>query len=221
MTPVARQLEAKVALLLVHGRSQEGKDPGVLKAHWLNGLRRGVERCQGKYPRDASSVYFPFYGDVLSEALQRRPVDDQNIAGLKAVGSAEVEIIRELERDFRSKAGEPYESKSLADLARIADLFPGASELVLAFMQDVAAYMGRDDVRKKVHEVVEPALLECARFSQQRNEPLVVLGHSLGSVVLHNILSSCSSIETASSRLFRRLNTLRGLSHDEDKQVLA
>lgn len=179
-----------MALLLVHGRSQQGKDPMVLKSQWLKGLRSGIERCQGKYPRDTSSVFFPYYGDLLIEALNRHPGDDHYIADRKDVSSEEAEVLRELERDFRAKAGEQGATKSLAAVARIADLFPGASDLVLGFMRDAAAYLGRDDVRKQVHGVVQPALAEAAKYSQQQNEPLIVLGHSLGSVVMHNILST-------------------------------
>lgn len=53
-------------LVFVHGRSQEGKDPDVLKATWVEALRKGAEAANMELPGDLE-IAFPFYGNVLDE----------------------------------------------------------------------------------------------------------------------------------------------------------
>src|SRR5215831_4147733 len=57
-------------LLLVHGRSQGGKDPVKLKAEWLDALNRGLQSAGLAMPADIG-IDFPFYGDRLDEFVRQ------------------------------------------------------------------------------------------------------------------------------------------------------
>ena len=52
-------------LLLVHGRSQEDKNPAVLRHKWVNSLARGVEAAGLELPVSDDDIIFPYYGDAL------------------------------------------------------------------------------------------------------------------------------------------------------------
>jgi hypothetical protein len=57
-------------LLLVHGRSQGGKDPVRLKADWIGALDRGLQKAGLSLPA-AVDIDFPFYGDRLDEFVRQ------------------------------------------------------------------------------------------------------------------------------------------------------
>jgi hypothetical protein len=71
-------------LLLVHGRSQGGKDPTTLKAQWLEALTKGLSKSGLQMPPDVQ-VDFPFYGDRLDEFI--RQYDLAEAAGIAPKGS--------------------------------------------------------------------------------------------------------------------------------------
>ena len=51
-------------LLLVHGRSQQGKDPDTLCDTWMDSLRKGCAANNDTLP-DALDIGFPFYVDSV------------------------------------------------------------------------------------------------------------------------------------------------------------
>ena len=53
-------------LVLVHGRSQQGFDPAVLKSTWLETLKYGAAKINRTVP-DQLDVAFPFYGTKLDD----------------------------------------------------------------------------------------------------------------------------------------------------------
>jgi hypothetical protein len=53
-------------LLLVHGRSQGGKDPVKLQDEWMEALGKGLKMAGLTLPA-GTEVKFPFYGDQLDE----------------------------------------------------------------------------------------------------------------------------------------------------------
>ncbi|MDB4916643.1 MAG: hypothetical protein JWM95_4287 [Gemmatimonadetes bacterium] len=52
-------------LVLVHGRSQQGKDPAALKAEWLCALEKGLQKSGLTLPIPENRVHFPYYGQAL------------------------------------------------------------------------------------------------------------------------------------------------------------
>ena len=56
-------------LIMVHGRSQEGKDPAALKKDWLDALAYGLARANRTLPT-MTTVEFPFFGDDLAQLVK-------------------------------------------------------------------------------------------------------------------------------------------------------
>src|SRR5262245_27941344 len=59
-----------VRLVLVHGRSQQGRNPVELQEIWMETLRRGATKINRSLP-ERLDVAFPYYGDKL-DALARQ-----------------------------------------------------------------------------------------------------------------------------------------------------
>src|SRR5262249_33334681 len=62
-----------VRLVLVHGRSQQGRKPAELQSVWLDTLKQGAAKLNRTLP-DRLDVAFPFYGDRLDEFAKQRDV---------------------------------------------------------------------------------------------------------------------------------------------------
>jgi len=60
---------SRATLVLVHGRTQEGKEPEALKLTWLDALCLGLGRERSKI-FDSVDIVFPFYGDMLDGFVQ-------------------------------------------------------------------------------------------------------------------------------------------------------
>ena len=62
-------------LVLIHGRSQQGKDSIALKAEWLAALARGLEKNGLTLPIPEEHVRFPYYGDTIVDLMRNVPAD--------------------------------------------------------------------------------------------------------------------------------------------------
>ena len=56
-------------LVFVHGRLQGGKDPGTLKANWIDTLKKGLKKSQLDLPIPEDRIRFPYYGDTLDQLV--------------------------------------------------------------------------------------------------------------------------------------------------------
>lgn len=190
-----------VKLLLVHGRSQQGKDPEALKAAWLEALRRGAEKSKRALPQNIN-VAFPFYGDVLDDFAKQYEIpltSDIQTKG-SAVDNEFLAFQAEIAEAIRNRAGisddqvnseygpnpkpkGPQNWEWVQAIVRAIDKHAGGvTQLTLeTFMRDVFLYTTRAGVRDEIDRIVARELTE---------EPTVVVGHSLGSVVAYSILRS-------------------------------
>jgi len=183
-------------LVFLHGRAQQGRDPARLRAEWAAGLNRGLALA-GLPPVDAADTWFPFYGDVLPVASARAseaaaPDGDAGLA--EAVAPADPaarDLYGELLHEAAGRSGLPEESAEeglgdvLAGLQRplswLADV-SGVDEAVIAVaFRDVAAYLGRATTRTAVLDAVATTLPD--------RGPVVVVAHSLGTVVAMDLLT--------------------------------
>jgi hypothetical protein len=187
-----------VKLVLVHGRSQQRKDPAQLQEQWLDALRYGAERADAALPDDLK-VEFPFYGDLLDDLVRQTQAAiwsevnakgpnpdtaDMTLRGelieeiARSAGLTEADIAREL-------AAEPIERgpgnwEWIQAALRALDRVPGFNGAVIdVFTRDVFVYLAYPAVRKQVDKVVADAI---------GDEPCVVVAHSLGTVVAFNTL---------------------------------
>ncbi|MGW0363653.1 hypothetical protein [Streptomyces sp. NPDC002990] len=197
-------------LLFVHGRCQHGKDPGKLQRKWSAGLAAGLVLA-GRPPANQVPVAFPFYGDLLKQLEGELAVSDTDIdleslrrdrtdgadpfhpeLGTK-VGRVERELLQDL-ASARSDEGATLvqretQGEGLQDLlswrgARrvlrwFADNTKFDTGIIELFLRDVAVYLthGRAPVLAEVRTFV-PA-----------TGPVVLVSHSLGSVVARDLLA--------------------------------
>jgi len=185
-------------LVLVHGRAQENKDGGRLKAEWLSDFEAGLEKLGLRNPLTDERVKFPYYGQTLydmvsgagsvAEVVVRGDADKGEqefqravVAELKqklGIDDAEVEALL----DEETKARGILNWEWVQAILQIVDRkVPGASGASIALAtRDVYQYLTNPGIRDKIEGGVRKAL--------QRGRPTVVVSHSLGTVVAYNLL---------------------------------
>jgi hypothetical protein len=185
-------------LLFIHGRGQQGLDPAKLKSEWLEALNRGAATF-GKKLADDVDVAFPFYGDILDKYT--RALEIPLTSDIQARGSGVDEEFLVFQAEFaeavRKRAGitdaqvdseygndpsprGPLNWKWVQAILRSIDKNTPMNQKPLEiFTRDVFLYTTRAGVRDEIDNIVASKLTE---------EPTVVVGHSLGTVVAYNVL---------------------------------
>jgi hypothetical protein len=184
--------------LLVHGRAQQGKDPRKLKAEWIEALNRGAAKS-GASLAPRVDVAFPFYGDLLDNYAKQ--ADIPLTSDIQARGEQNDDFLRfqyqfaesirvakgisqdEVNQEFEGQPGErgPLNWRWVQATLRVIDRKSReANQAALeSFTRDVYLYLTSPLVRADVDAEVTKLLTE---------EPTVVVGHSLGTVVSYNVL---------------------------------
>jgi endonuclease G, mitochondrial len=195
-----------VQLVFVHGRSQQGRDPVLLRNAWTAGLAKGLVRA-GLPTVDADHVWFPYYGDALVEAL---PLWESMLTAAAGLEVAEAlapsapdarDLYESLLEEAATAAGMPTArrgddlapdvaegrliggvvSRLQRQLTWLADR-SGLDDVVIArAFRDVAAYLDAPDVRARVLDEVLTTVPD--------RGPVVLVGHSLGTVVGMDLLT--------------------------------
>jgi hypothetical protein len=179
-------------IVFVHGRGQEGKDPAELERKWRAGLVAGLVKA-GAPPVDGVSSVFPFYGDLLYRitaelARSGERVDLESLPLHPDVPDDTTAVENEMLREMAAVKGQ-VDEEGLSDvlsskLARRALEFLARrtrldQEIIKALVKDVAVYLtkGRDRVLAAVKAEIPPGA------------PIVLVSHSLGTVVARDLLS--------------------------------
>jgi hypothetical protein len=189
-------------LILIHGRSQQGKDPVKLKQQWEEALNKGLNLTGLSLP-SGLSISFPFYGDKLDELVQQvnAPLVTDVMMRGASPDSREAEfrgqLLYEMAHEFgitdaeiqRYYAEQPQERGPLnwewvQSILKALDEKTSLGESAIdAFTRDVYVYLSYRAVRKAIDDIV---------LAELGSTPCVVVGHSLGSVVGYNILGKLS-----------------------------
>ena len=187
-------------LVFVHGRGQEDKDPSELESQWIESLRRGARKLGRDIPENID-IAFPFYGKVLDDFAKRLDlpltVDIQARGGnfnsdflaFQADFAEELRVRagvteEQINLEFGDRPGEraPQNWEWVQAIIRALDRHTRVSQKTLEiFMRDVYLYTRRIGVRDEIDRIVANEITE---------EPTVVVGHSLGSVVTYSVLRS-------------------------------
>ncbi|MFD1139911.1 hypothetical protein ACFQ4C_02280 [Larkinella insperata] len=190
-------------LVFIHGRDQQGKDRVELQSQWKASLLRGLNKAGLSLPEDID-IIFPFYGDKLADLINQ--FDTPLVADVLTKGDTSDSS----EAEFRGKilyemavnqgisdaeiqthyAGLPQEKGPLnwewvQAILRALDRTPLGDRTIDRFTRDVYVYLTNKAVRRAIDAIVAKAFVA--------DEPYVVIGHSLGSIVGYNVLSSLSS----------------------------
>lgn len=184
-------------LVLVHGRAQQGRDPSAIRDEWLAALARGM----GRQLSSSIQVSLPYYGDVLdeftaqsqvpltSEIVARGNSDQEDFLVFQAQIAEQLRVAAgvtdeqvDVEYGSEPQARGPLNWKWVQAILRAIDKnSPGLNQKAIeTFTRDVFLYTTRAGVRDAIDRIVSAAFTE---------EPTVVVGHSLGSVVAYSLMS--------------------------------
>ncbi|MFG1956536.1 trypsin-like serine peptidase [Nonomuraea sp. NPDC049028] len=185
-------------LVFLHGRAQQDHDPEQLRRYWTAGLNGGLTRA-GLATIAPANVWFPFYAQQLvqamrtrGEALPRSPremVDDPVDAAAPGSGATR-QLYEQMIIEAADRAGMPAERlvrrEGLGDavhqgLSWLANTTNLDRLLIAAIFADVAAYL--DDQR------IREAVLDCVLQTMPQTGRLVLVSHSLGTVVAVDLLT--------------------------------
>ena len=208
-------------LVCIHGRSQHGKDPKALRRMWAAGLNKGLTLAD--LPTvEPGSIVFLYYGDLIKaeiDALATKGLADERLTRM-AVGSdgmlpgvgvaADPEVAQlqiELLGEVGHRAGRPLPPAQreatrgiLDDLQRwqavqealdwVSDSAPWMSEKLLYLVtRDVSLYL----TKPRIRNVVQTALVRQLEEEVREDESIVLLTHSLGTVVGMDLVTNWAS----------------------------
>lgn len=189
-------------IVLVHGRRQEFKDPNDLTRMWLDGLDIGL-RSAGLAAVDRATVTMPFYGNELyriteesaSVRIRLESASDEpgpfHPAMPPDVGRLERELLREqalaagvsaLAPDGELRQEGLESVLSWGPARRILDSLSRRTRvdqaIITDYLRDVAVYLS----------VGREAILSCVRSGIPAEGEIVLLSHSLGTVIARDLL---------------------------------
>jgi hypothetical protein len=186
-------------MLLIHGRAQGGRAPAEIRAEWAGALQRGATAAGVAIPPDLTAT-LPYYGDDLDELVRQFSLPVTSRARGEAVPDDYLAFQAAVAQELQARAGvsnaevnaqyngDPRERGPLnwewvqAILQALDQNAGGLSAAALeVFLRDVYLYVKRDRVRQTIDGIVGQDLTSA---------PTVVVGHSLGSVVAYNLLTT-------------------------------
>lgn len=181
-------------VLMVHGRSQQRKDEQLLELEWENALARGLIAAGGK-ALPAENTVFSYYGGLYSDYALR-------LDGISAAARNRADA-REFETEFAKlvakkvsqrgielkpdviPGGDPQALKWYDGILQVLERIPGfGTGVVRGWLRDVHDYLSDfNGLRGKTMAIVSRDLA-----AMQNRRPLVLIAHSLGSIVCYDVL---------------------------------
>ncbi|MFU8873213.1 hypothetical protein [Micromonospora sp. SL4-19] len=204
-------------LVFVHGRSQGRKDPTELLLSWQNALTRGLELAGCPALDTSVEVRMPFYGRRLDELTEAGPAPGDVVrrGPGNTVDPVEGEFVLDIahragitDEEISAEAGEAVVARGpqnwpfvLAAGRLVSRRIPWLGrELLPLLTTDVAAYLTRPHVTKEINGLVKADIGE---------GPVVMVGHSLGSVVAYWVLRT--ELPAVDVRLFLTVGSPLGI----------
>jgi hypothetical protein len=189
-------------LILIHGRSQQGKDAAELKKTWVASLHEGMQKAGLQLDIDDSQIHFPYYGDTLIQLIDKAETVDSVVVkgGKDTVGDVEAQLMAQVVKELLDARGiTPAQVSAAQTTAELAvrekgplnwgwvltglrilnDLGVGAAALELC-TRDVYQYLYDPSIAATIDGGVASAFT---------NEETVVVAHSLGTVVAYSLLT--------------------------------
>jgi hypothetical protein len=188
-------------LVFVHGRSQEHKDAGQLKAQWVASWSDGLRKNGLDMPIAEPNIRFPYYGNTLYDL--EKGAGQQAAADIIVRGAFEDDekkaFMLSVMQEVRRKAGVTDAQLAAAAGREIVERGILNHEWVLGIMRALDSYLpggSGASIALATHDVYEylrnPGIRDVietgVRAALAPGVPTVVVGHSLGSVVAYNLL---------------------------------
>jgi hypothetical protein len=195
-------------LILIHGRSQQQKDPQQLRLQWRSCLEASFDKAGLKWAEKVEIV-FPFYGDDLDRMM--RQVDaplmtnillrgDESVSGrddlrieilneiIETRKISQSELNAHIEGDAMEKERAiqrgPQNWRFVLAMLRALDETPVGGKAIDAITRDVWVYLTFAGIQDKIDAIVN------AEISRERS---IVVAHSLGTIVAYNVLTRLSA----------------------------
>jgi hypothetical protein len=183
-------------LVFVHGRAQEGKNKNELRDRWEGALRIAWTKCGISAPANID-LRFPYYGDELDKwvknpdgTVKKRsvevqpdltPFEEAFLRGMiEKAGVTDAEIRAELPTDVATRAPQNWEWLQ-AGFRALSRRSPALGRFGLGLLADVETYLTRGAAKRAVDDIV--------RREISGSEQVVVVAHSLGTIVSYRVLN--------------------------------
>ncbi|MEU1998131.1 serine protease [Nocardia gamkensis] len=196
-------------LLFLHGRSQHGRDPELVRREWTAGLNKGLTLA-GLTPLDPADAYFPFYGDRLAALLQ--PMEGTALApetmaidhalAMAPTPPPARQLYEQILQNAAADAGMPDEDDLPADRIEVEGLGSIGSALVSRLQRQLSWLAARTDLDELIiaqvfrdvamylaDEQIRQAVLDCVLETVPASGRLTLVSHSLGTVVAMDVLT--------------------------------
>ncbi|MFE5197970.1 trypsin-like peptidase domain-containing protein [Streptomyces sp. NPDC056601] len=188
-------------LVFLHGRNQHGKDPADLRRTWSGGLNHGLT-IAGRPTVAPENVWFPFYGECIAEATGQHEAIPTSYADAPAVAAAEAYAVESVNGTYENLVleaaaldGMPQNGQPVSE--NLGSTLVGSLQGALSWLaantgvdaftiatifRDVDGYLRDDDIRT--------AVLDCVAETLPRDGELVLVTHSLGTVVGMDLIAN-------------------------------
>ena len=191
-------------LVLVHGIKQEGRSSAGIQTEWLEAL---LDTIGDKTALHNIETTAPFYGDILFEQTKKyvpgqgRSASAEGLAGkgvefygplLKEIAEREAELNPALSQEVTDasassgKRGEGIHKKSIIKLVKIIEkISPLHGSWALKGLPQAYTYLNSRVAQREVDNCVRPHF--------ETNQPVIVVAHSLGTIVTFKLLRELGS----------------------------
>ncbi len=186
-------------MILVHGINQEGKSSETIKTDWLDSLQTTCNTLGITPLSRLSGVDAPFYGDTLDELSEGWTSSDAIALGTDdstddfdefavdalrdmalVIGVTEEQINEEMNEAVVPLGSGPHKKWPKAIARAIERISPFHGTIALRVLGQAHAYIRNQHVHDRVNDIVRPCFDD--------DEPMVVVAHSLGTIVAYSIL---------------------------------
>jgi hypothetical protein len=192
-------------LVFVHGMRQEHKNAAELREVWEIALTTAWTAAGLARPQ--YTLEMPYYGDVLNTLTQEVRGSSVGVLARGQGGPGtftpfEEALIRQMgakegitDAEVRAELGQEVVARGPANwewvqaLGRLLERnVPGVGNVGLAFVHQVDAYLTRPHIQAAVDAIVRPQLV---------GGPVVVVAHSLGTIVSYRLLRQAGNATKA------------------------
>jgi len=192
-------------LLFVHGINNQGGSAKAIKSDWAQWIVAGLSKA-GLPTSPPSDVRAAFYGDLLARATEVRSSNPQSgVAEMgpidreftsKAVASLYVEVqnivglsdevVQGYNETNIAPMGDGIHKSWLKAIARaLEDTLPSQGKyLARVFLPQASAYLDSTTLRRQIDSLVREQIFQ----DLTTDVPVVIVSHSLGTIVSYSIL---------------------------------
>lgn len=204
----ATDSETVMTYVFFHGIEQQDKNAEELRTLCIDSIRVGLDRAGSKHLLPSrEQVVIPYYGDLLarltpvgceeitsvSNTRGAPGLNDKNeLSRQRAPSNTMEQLLKEISRvksgshdrrpDESGQRTRGFTSNALGALSTMVPIF-AQNKIVNQVLRQVAAYLDDASLKRTILELASSAICEGANIAEVSNEPLIVVAHSLGSVI--------------------------------------